>query len=244
MCGIPASGKTTLARAILTALVGTVRAEIVSTDDIRDKRYYEDFRPEREHAVRADALRRTEHLLQRGLSVIHDDTNYYASMRHELFSLANQQDALFAVVYVSTPLETAMRWNEKRHGPVPLEVLQRIAERIDPPGERYGWDRPIAVVDMSWVDPEEAARDIVARLCRMERIPVRAGKSDTASEQRAVSLDTLTRRAVARYLAANPDLRGSPAVSRIRREVLRTAIRNGLDEEATLMLLNEKLSAA
>ncbi|MGQ4872048.1 MAG: AAA family ATPase, partial [Candidatus Thorarchaeota archaeon] len=76
MCGIPASGKTTLARAILNALDSSVVVEIVSTDDLRDERYYADFRPEREHMVRAQALKRAARLLHRGVSVIHDDTNY------------------------------------------------------------------------------------------------------------------------------------------------------------------------
>ncbi|MHA1742497.1 MAG: AAA family ATPase [Candidatus Thorarchaeota archaeon] len=240
-CGIPASGKTTLARAIVEALAGTVRAQIVSTDDLRSQQYYEDFRPEREHAVRADALRRTEHLLQRGLSVIHDDTNYYASMRHELLSLANRYHAIFAVVHVATPLETALRWNEERRGPIPPQVLQRIAQRIDIPGERYRWDRPLAVVDLSQVDVQRAAEYIASELIRVDRSAGRTADTRTITGQRAANVDILTRRAVTEYLRAHPQLRGSPEISRIRREVLRAGLQHAMTDEEVLKLLREKL---
>ena len=242
MCGIPASGKTTLARAILNALDSSVVVEIVSTDDLRDERYYADFRPEREHMVRVQAFERTAQLLRRGVSVIHDDTNYYASMRHELMELAKNSDAAFAVIHVATPLETALEWNERREGPVPAEVVRRIANRLDTPGERYGWDRPLAVVDLSQIDAQSTARLVVERLPSIRPLTQQLTSMMHSTGTRAASLDTLTRRVVAQYLKTHPQMRGSAKISRIRREVLRTGIEDSLSDEEVVSLLEKRLS--
>jgi O-phosphoseryl-tRNA(Sec) kinase len=108
LCGIPASGKSTLANEIKNVLNQRVELEIVSTDKWRDEAYYSSFSPEKETQVRERALKRTSFLLSIGTSVIHDDTNYYTSMRHELYDLARINECVFAVVYVATPLDIAL----------------------------------------------------------------------------------------------------------------------------------------
>jgi len=91
-----------LAKAVLENFRGEMRVEIVSTDDWRDEGFYADFKPENERLVRKDALRYTKELIGNGVSVIHDDTNYYTSMRHELFEVAMGRPCNFAVIHVST----------------------------------------------------------------------------------------------------------------------------------------------
>ncbi|MGY5858361.1 MAG: AAA family ATPase, partial [Candidatus Thorarchaeota archaeon] len=54
LCGLPASGKSTLADAIQIALDHNV--EIVRTDEWRDDAYYTDWEPEKEKPVRQKAL--------------------------------------------------------------------------------------------------------------------------------------------------------------------------------------------
>ena len=77
LCGLPASGKSALADAIQVEMDSDI--EIVRTDDWRDDKYYTDWKPEREKPVRQAALEKTRSLVSSGKSVIHDDTNYYAS---------------------------------------------------------------------------------------------------------------------------------------------------------------------
>jgi len=71
LCGLPASGKSTLADAIQRALNYDV--EIVRTDEWRDDEYYTDWKPEKEKPVREKALARVMTLVAEGKSVIHDD---------------------------------------------------------------------------------------------------------------------------------------------------------------------------
>ncbi|MFW9926920.1 MAG: AAA family ATPase, partial [Candidatus Thorarchaeota archaeon] len=101
LCGLPASGKSTLADAIKMALNSNV--EIVRTDDWRNDAYYTDWKPEKEKPVREAALAKVERLVSEGKSVIHDDTNYYSSMRHELLKIAIAGRAGFAIIHITTP---------------------------------------------------------------------------------------------------------------------------------------------
>ncbi|MFX1332073.1 MAG: AAA family ATPase [Promethearchaeota archaeon] len=225
LCGIPSSGKTTLAKAIKDQLMNVTKVEIVSTDRWRDEEFYSDFRPEKEHEVRKEALENTRRLLQGGISVIHDDTNYYASMRHELLAIAEQSKTAFAVVHVSTPLEDAIQWNMKRERPVPDGVIEKIAEKFDVPGSKYAWDKPIATYNLMEDDPNESGREIVERLDNLG-----AFSSVTRSPHKPMSdlLDAITRQVVKQFLDENPSMRKNPFVFRERRRLLTLAKKQGL----------------
>ncbi len=221
LCGIPASGKTTLAEQLVKALHPDYDVELVSTDDWRDAAYYSEFKPENERMVRAKALQRTRELLSGGQSVVHDDSNYYASMRHELYSLATEQGYAFGVIHVSTPVNVALNWNLQRNQPVPTEVVQQISERFDIPGSKYSWDRPILTLDMSTIESEEPVREIKLMIPKLTPIVSDIGSSPGTSEK----YDKYTRDIVCVFLERRPALQNDPEVSRIRKDVLRQAIR-------------------
>jgi O-phosphoseryl-tRNA(Sec) kinase len=217
LCGLPASGKTTLARTVKEMLAGRCKVEIVSTDEWRDREYYSNFLPENEHTVRQTALDRTTRILSRGISVIHDDTNYYSSMRHELYVIAKEKRCAFAVVHVSTPLEVALSWNGSRTDALPEAVITRIAYSFEPPGTRYAWDKPVAVVDLSQVRVEKAASEIAHSLQMLRAI---GAKTLKGSESKDDELDLATRQAVASFLKEFESLRNNPRVHMIRKKVL------------------------
>jgi O-phosphoseryl-tRNA(Sec) kinase len=225
LCGIPSSGKTTLARAIKNHLMKEIKVEIVSTDRWRDEEFHSDFKPEMEHKVRREALEETRRLVRSGMSVIHDDTNYYASMRHELYTIAKQNKIAFGVVHVSTPIEHATQWNVKREIPVPDGVIEKIAGRLDVPGSKYAWDKPIATYNLMEDDIDEAGLEIVERLDSLIGISSESHKSDKSMEN---LLDTITRQVVKHFLDANPAMRRNPLVSKERKRLLRIAKKQGL----------------
>ena len=66
LCGLPASGKTTLAIELRNQAAPDIDLEIVCTDQWRDEVYYAEFRPENERYVWEKALRKTERLLSIG----------------------------------------------------------------------------------------------------------------------------------------------------------------------------------
>ncbi|MHA2140864.1 MAG: AAA family ATPase [Candidatus Thorarchaeota archaeon] len=242
LCGIPSSGKTTLASAIESQPDFGTRIEIVSTDRWRDEEFYSDFRPEKEHNVRKKALETTRKLIREGVSVIHDDTNYYASMRHELYEIAMERACIFTVVYVSTSAETAVRWNQKRGSPIPEQVIRKIEEKLDLPGSKYAWDRPIAEVDPMTQKSHEAAQEIVDRLMAIPPIDTQTDQIAQTSSS-ATLLDVATRQVVSRFLKERPEYMTDSRVSKLRREFLAEARSQGysaydVDQKLTKRLKN------
>ncbi|TFF94804.1 hypothetical protein EU546_04435 [Candidatus Thorarchaeota archaeon] len=216
LCGLPASGKTRLAQAI-ARFFPSQNVRIVSTDTWRDEEYYADFRPAREQWVRRKALDKTDELLESGLSVIHDDTNYYASMRHELLELARRHDTVFGIVHIKTPADTAVIWNSQRETHIPELVIRRIADRMDVPGERYSWDEPILSVDLSITDVTSAAQEIADAIQELE--PVEKDDQPAETKTRNDLIDSMTRETVTQFLETHRHLRGDKRVSAMRRDV-------------------------
>ena len=238
LCGRPSSGKTTLAHAIREALDANVT--IVSSDDWRDADYYKDWRPEKEGMVRQATLVQVDRLLRQGKSVIHDDTNYYESMRHDLFNIALERECIFAVVHVTTSLEDAISWNRKRESTeITEDIIRRIDERFDPPGGRYLWDHPVAEVDMAGQSLDSAVAKILEVLDGLkiaeEQEPT--GITDRAREM----IDKITREAVTEFLEKHPELRGNREVSDVRRSVLKKAIESNLDTIAARKMTLKQL---
>jgi len=226
LCGLPASGKTSLAQAIREAL--NFDTEIVSSDEWRDAEYYTDWKPEKEGRVRQASLIRTAELLEQGKNVIHDDTNYYKSMRHDLFRIALQRRCSFAIVHVTTSLENSITWNNMReHSNITENIIRRIDERFDPPGGRYLWDYPDVEVDMANQSLDSVIGDIIGMLETLEVVeeprPIRV------TESTGEIIDQITRETVNEFLKEHPELRGNREVSEVRRNVLKNAIEGNTD---------------
>ncbi|MHA2200615.1 MAG: AAA family ATPase, partial [Candidatus Thorarchaeota archaeon] len=220
LCGLPASGKSRLADAIQKALDFDV--EIVRTDEWRDDEYYTDWNPEKEKPVREAALAKVEKLVKDGKKVIHDDTNYYTSMRHELFKIAIENGFGFAIIHITTPVSTALRWNRERADTrVPDSVVENIFERFDNPGRRYLWDNSDLEVDMESQELPSVVQEIIGILEGLDTAI--ESKQNTIANSDFNKVDIETRRVVSRFLEKNPSQRGNREVSIARRLVLREA---------------------
>ena len=225
LCGLPASGKSTRADAIQSAMNSEV--EIVRTDEWRDEAYYSNWKPEKEKPVRQKALAKVRELVAEGKSVIHDDTNYYTSMRHELFEIAVEDGCAFAIVHVATPVTVALQWNKEREvSRIPDSVIHDIFERFDNPGRRYLWDTADLEVSLEIQEISAVVPEIVEILheikpaSKPEPLPVTCIEFGR--------LDTETRLTVSEFLEAYPELRGNRDVSIIRRSFLKKASENEL----------------
>jgi len=238
LCGLPASGKSTLANAIREEL--NFEVDIVRTDEWRTEAYYTDWKPEKEEPVRKAALTRVIQLVEQGKNVIHDDTNYYTSMRHELFKVSIENKCAFAVLHISTPIETSLKWNEERSGyKIPDSVIEKINERFDLPGRRYLWDDAILDVNMATQKLDIIIPEIVKYLEELEL--AKEPKSRLVTCTQFNRLDTETRLTVSEFLQENPELRNNREVSKIRRHVLRMASERGIPLKGVHSLIWEEL---
>ncbi len=239
ICGLPASGKSVLADAIQKALKFDV--EIVRTDDWRDIDYYTDWKPEKEGPVRQAALDRVKKLIEQGKSVIHDDTNYYTSMRHELFEIALENGCGFAIVHVVTPVTTALQWNRERSGTkIPDSVIEGVFERFDQPGRRYLWDNSDLEVNMESQELTSIIPEIMDILEELK--PALEPEPRIVTNIEFERLDTETRLIVSKFLEEHPELRGNREVSIIRHNILRTASERKVPVKEVYVLLQAELS--
>ncbi|TFG28820.1 adenylyl-sulfate kinase [Candidatus Thorarchaeota archaeon] len=220
LCGLPSSGKSTLANAIQKAMSHHI--EIVRTDEWRDSSYYSDWQPEKEGIIRKMALTRVKELVKNGKSVIHDDTNYYTSMRHELLEIALENGCGFFIIHVTTPMITALKWNKERLDTrVPDSVIENISERFDDPGRRYVWDNSELEVDMEMDDLSSVLQIIKEIIDDIE--PATRPRPRLVTSTEFERLDVESRLIVSEFLDKYPELRGNREVSVIRRDVLRIA---------------------
>jgi O-phosphoseryl-tRNA(Sec) kinase len=239
LCGLPASGKSSLADAIQKALNFDV--EIVRTDEWRDDAYYTDWRPEKEKPVRQKALSRVRELVEEGKSVIHDDTNYYTSMRHDLFKIALEKPCGFSIIHVATPVLVALEWNRKRENSrVPDSVIHDIFERFDTPGHSYLWDTEDLEVSLEIQNIDDVVPLIVEILKELE--PPKKPKPRLVTNTEFTRLDTATRLTVSKFLQEYPEFRGNREVSIIRRSFLQKASERKIQLKAVHKLLWNELS--
>ncbi len=238
LCGLPASGKSILADAIVKAIDNKV--EIVSTDTWRDDAYYKDWKPEKEEPVRQRAKARVRELVATGMSVIHDDTNYYTSMRHELFEIAIEKGCGYATLHVTTPLPIALKWNREREGTrIPESVIEGIHDRFDLPGRRYMWDDAIMEIDMASQSLDTVIPEIIESL--EELVPARRPKPKLVTFTQFEQIDIVTRRTVSEFLKEHPEFRGKREVSEIRRSVLRDGVERGTPLKGISKILRSNL---
>lgn len=153
MCGLPGSGKTTQARAIVDGFPrGTAVA--ISRDDLR-MTYYgtkTDLTSEQEHHITALQHDQINRALQRGLTVVVHDCNLRMQYRKQLAAIAENQSAQWMMVDLSTvPLHTCLERNARRDHPVPEEVIKGMWTRYIHPLRGEGLKEPTRkVVDLPY----------------------------------------------------------------------------------------------
>ena len=153
LIGLPASGKSTLARHIRQSkrfqeICSSIT--VIDTDTIRHRLFGPEFQPQNEMKVVAQKKREVIHALeqnqnQRALVII-DDMHYYVAMRHEYYELSRKMHALFLSIYIDVPIKTCIKWNELRGCPIPTSVIEDVAQKFDKPGKKYRWDHPLLSV--------------------------------------------------------------------------------------------------
>jgi len=234
MCGLPASGKTTIAKAVASLLEDKhgISTMVISSDDFRDMLSYSSkgFKPEREASVKALYEKTIATGLESGFLVISDDLNYYKSMRSELRQIAKRSGSDYDIVFVDTPVEQAIKWNQERGSPIPSSLIEEINQKLDPPKGDYKWDTPLAVVDPSKQSYEEIANIIVTAVLKRLENPIRSKPKKVVEDEkslRARGIERETRKSMMEVMTRykNPDL--GISLSRIRKEVVKKALADG-----------------
>ncbi len=234
MCGLPSSGKTTIGKNVAFLLEDKhgIPTMVISSDDFRDMLSHSSkgFKPERETSVKTLYEKAIATGLENGFLVISDDLNYYKSMRSDLRQIAKRSNSDYDIVFVDTPVEVAIKWNQERDSPIPTSLIEEINQKLDPPKGDYKWDTPLAVVDPSKQSHEEIANTIIDAVLKRLQNPIRSKPKkiiEDEKSQRARGIERETRKSMMEVMTRykNPDL--AISLSTIRKEVVKKALTDG-----------------
>ena len=234
LCGLPSSGKSTISKTVASLLEDQhgISTMVISSDDFRGMLAYscKGFKPERETSVKVLYEQAIMTGLENGFFVISDDLNYYKSMRSDLRHIAKRSGSDYDIVFVDTPVEVAIKWNQERGSPIPLSLIEEINQKFDAPKGDYKWDNPLVVVDPSKQSVEEIASIVVTAVLKRLENPIRSKPKKVVEDEkslRARGVERETRKAMMEVMTRykNPDL--GISLSRIRKEVVKKALSDG-----------------
>lgn len=146
MVGLPASGKSTAAKALCSI---DPNLHLISTDGIRKELYGTEEEQGDPAKVFNIAHKRVREELRKGNSVVFDATNVSERNRKSVLEqIPEDSNVLVRFWLMDTPLEECLRRNSARERVVPEEVIQRMASRFKKPSTRE-WRGPCIVTRCS-----------------------------------------------------------------------------------------------
>jgi len=149
-CGIPCSGKTTRAKALLKFLQDHGKTVVLINEEtlyIRKNEGYSNSKEEKK--TRSLILAEAERWISDDVVVIVDSLNYIKGFRYEVFCRSRSQKTTNCVVYCEASKDVVQSRNnsrtttEERWNPLLLDDLNA---RFEVPNPRNRWDRPLLTV--------------------------------------------------------------------------------------------------
>ena len=144
-CGVPGSGKSTIAKILVEKLKEREKVEFLVSDEIRGKRYRRIYRWLRENLDRADYL-------------MVDATFYKKEWREKVKEIANGKNVFIIFLYCS--LKTCLERNRQRKPSFPDRVIHIINAEMEKP------ENPNLSINTDKIKPEEAASLILKKLIK------------------------------------------------------------------------------
>jgi hypothetical protein len=153
-CGIPGSGKTTIASALAAKLA---RSAHIQTDMVRAMVHPQKYSAGESRFVYSAVIAMGRAALISGYDAILDGTFLREDFRREALDRLAHLSATHLVVHVVCDPELALRRNAGREDALPEDRVMRIYRNFEVPTDAL-------TIDTSKVGPEEAAEAVLAEL--------------------------------------------------------------------------------
>ena len=141
MCGIPASGKSTMTQKFVESGI----AVAVSTDKIREELYGDESIQKGGKLVFNTAYTRIKELGEHNRCCVFDATNIRAKDRKKLVKTMRDFFEIIYCTYFEPNVKLSIERNAKRDRQVPNEVIERMAKNFQIPTEQEGFDYIIRI---------------------------------------------------------------------------------------------------
>lgn len=177
MQGLPASGKSTMAKTIIEESGNTVR---LNKDLLRTMLHFDKFSGHNEKATQEASLQLAQHFLFEKMNVIIDDTNLNPKTVNRWKMLAASMDAKIECHdLTNVPVEDCVERDSKRENKVGSHVIQKMALQYS----GYMRDEPVVICDLD------------GTLCNIEHrlhfVQIEIGKKDWRGFFDGISGDSL-----------------------------------------------------
>ena len=136
MIGLPASGKSTIAREIAEK----ENAVVISTDKLRKELLNDENSQADNNLIFKEAEKRLKENINNGNNVIFDATNINYKKRRDWLNRFNKYNVEKIAILVATPYEECLERNAKRKRKVPEEVITRMYYNFYIPQYYEGFD--------------------------------------------------------------------------------------------------------
>lgn len=131
LCGIPASGKTTLA----TSLAKEINAKLYSYDVIKRNSKIGSFED-----ICTLIYQRINTDLSNGFNVVYDAPNEKLKYRKDILNMTSNIVCKKILVVMATPLEQCLERNRTRKNRLPDFIIQQSKQMFELPTLAEGWD--------------------------------------------------------------------------------------------------------
>ena len=135
LVGLPASGKSTYAREVLSK-----EAIIYSSDAIRKELFGNEACQANHKLVFSTLYTRAKQSLADGKNIVIDATSINKFERERVLSNFKDVNAYRVAIYFDTPVELCYQRDEKRSRTVGREVIDKYVERFEYPSMEEGFD--------------------------------------------------------------------------------------------------------
>lgn len=137
MCGLPASGKSTLAKELSIEY----NATIFSSDTLRAEWYGDESIQGDNTKLFVELHRRIKDCLKEGGNAIYDATNINYKQRMAFLNELKNIPCEKICIVVATPYEECLNRNAQRERKVPEKVIRKMYRQFDIPWYNEGWDQ-------------------------------------------------------------------------------------------------------
>jgi predicted kinase len=153
-CGIPGSGKTTIAKLVASSFEDSI---LIETDAVRKMLAHATFSPDESRFVYEACFAIAKEALKAGYFVFLDGTFLREEYRQDARKLLGEYCERVDTVWVRCDLAIALERNHGRHAEVPAVKVKAMFDAFEPPS--------VAVrVDNSRMAPESSARRVIMAL--------------------------------------------------------------------------------